>query len=551
MCHLRFKSIKQTLALTAAITLMLTSCKNNIGGNANNTSIKAVQTPLTKKVSEARTMQNYEDLAKLKFDHETGPLDGMTPGTGWSSDAEHIAPMECFSPLQVIRDGSMATMRAEYMSDTRRLSDFLDLSLSLKGGYGMFGTNNSFEYIKSLDANSLALSFTFSEKISRNVTMKYSPIVSKLLNQDGKDVYNDETAGPLFRLFCGDKLVSGYQEGAFVILSMQIVMNDIQQKQTLQAHLGANIGNFADLAAALKLYRAAYNLHGNIKISGFQLGGDPTQLSKALNTSIVSCDFDHIDECKNSMAGLINYVSNSLPNQFNTPSSYTPIGGLKTGWDLAEDLQMKIAPSYININVINARQQLADLATANRNNYSHLSAVINGYPIPLEPNYKARLINSNNIAYNNVLTLQEATDCWGMPNRCVKIKDTITSKLIPQPDKNILMGFPVGCSIYVPSIWNNYPFYAVFYSDKPSNGVTLKAADNTSMFYYPLDGNGSCTDYITGNAHDGGQSSPSVYAYAHVGMYYRLQWRNPKGGVSYYDAQVNLLNLENTNRLLS
>lgn len=544
MSNILLKNFK-AIMISCIIAFTVNACKNNAGISTNS------MHSLNHTRLGPLTLQDYEHLARLKAEHETGPLDGMTPGTGWSSDAQHIAPVECFSPLQVVRDGNMSTFRAEYISDINKLSDFLDLSVALHGGYGQFGTNDSLEFIKELNSDNLAMTFNFSEKISRNVTIKYSPLVSKLLNQDGKDIYNDETENPLFRLFCGDKLVSGYQEGAFIILSMQVIMTDMQQKQLLQSRLGANITSFAELAGAINWNRMIFNLHGAVTIHGLQIGGDPSQLSKALSSSIVSCSLDKIDECQKSMAGLINYANNSLPTQFDKPGAYTPIGGVKTSWDLAEDLQMKLAPSYVNMDVINARQQLINISEANRSNYSHLTAVADGYPIPLDQDYRKRVIDAKNISYYNSLKLQDAPDCWDMPHRCLKLKDNIINSLVSQPDKDLLMNFGLGCSIFVPVIGDNASFSATFFPNRPNSEAILKSPADTSVRYYPLVGHGGCDTRIVGNAHDGGLSQPSVYMIDINQNQAKMTWYNARGDIGHYNPQFYLLPLSDINVRLS
>lgn len=134
------------------------ACDSDIGGNGskdvNNISAShsdaSVPMPAVNKSRAVlyTSMDNYEKAFNLKFASEQGPLDGMVPGTGWSTDAEHIAPNICFNTSQVIRDSTVATIRSDFLLDQEKLTDFLNLNASMKASWLSFGINASMNYIK-------------------------------------------------------------------------------------------------------------------------------------------------------------------------------------------------------------------------------------------------------------------------------------------------------------------------------------------------------------------------------------------------------------------
>jgi len=530
------------------LLLILCSCKN-IGfypdNNAKHHEIQAQKSKIMK-----YNDNSYDDLVRLKFSHETGPLDGITPGVGWSSDSNHIAPMECFSPLQVIRDGNMATVKASYVTDFNSLIDSLGFSADLKLGYSIFGTNDTFKFINSLSSNKLTLSFAFAEKISRNVNIKYSPIITKLFNQDGFDVYNDPTAKPKFRLFCGDRLVSSYQEGAIVILSMQILMQNVEQKNIIQGNIGVNVHSFAELAVAINQLKERYHLNGSVEIVGYQLGGEADKLSQFLNGSIVRCDLNNIDECKNSIVGAIDYVSKSLPFQFSSASSYTPIGGLNTGWDLDDDLDIKLSPSFVTEDVKNIRKQLTEIKKQQDLNYFHLISAKKGYPVPLSDDTSEVLSEYIDTTTDNINALSESVDCWLMPNRCLKVRSDILSVIQDIPNKNFLKEL-FGVKLYVPYIANS-SFTANYYS---SGGIFQSklylGSIDTSLPFHPIDGIGDmlmCDGFyggcnfpnkhitVQGHSTDPGHKGYVNFIYGSDGN--NIRWVNDKGETYFWPAQI-------------
>lgn len=471
--------------------------------------------------------ENYEKAFKHKFGSENGLLDGMVPGTGWSSDAEHIAPNICFNTSQVIHDGAMAMLRSEYLLDYTKLTDFLNVSSSIKGGWGDFGVNATMNYINETNSNNLAVSYNFVEKISRKVNIKYSLSKNKLLNEDGADAY-DDGKNPKFRLFCGDRLISSYSEGAFIIVNTQVVLDDKFQKQQFDANIGGNFAGFTELSAKIGTLSKSYKLQGKVIISAFQLGGDPSQLSRVM-PSTMTCEFDNLAKCNDLYStGLASYLKDYLPAQFTKDSAYTPIGDVQLSPILLDDdYDMTMAPSYITNDVKLARNDLINLANKNRANYQAVSAVLNNYPITLDVNFRNQVVNAQNIAHDNLTKLQAATDCWSAPNRCIKIHDAIKPTIIEQPNKNLITGFQDGAKF--DSNLSYGPFKAYFYPNKANDATLyLQAATDKSGFYYPTSGYGyfGAANMFQGLAFETHQPRESRYLFYISNNAWNIQWQN-------------------------
>ncbi|MDD3267428.1 MAG: hypothetical protein PHC75_09665, partial [Burkholderiales bacterium] len=423
----------------------------------------------------SHSLDKYTQIHQTKFTNNNGLIDGMEPGVGYSSDTEHIAPIACFIPTQVIRDGGVSTLYSELSLNKAELAKFLNLGFNLKGGYAQFSANATLNYIKENNSNNLALSYNFVNMISRKVNIKYPLNLKKILNKEAIDVY-DSGNNPKFRLFCGDRLIDGYTEGAFVITTIQVILGDKIQKQQFEASMGVSVAGFADLAAKIINYKERNILSGKIVISAFQLGGNPTQLSKIMPTSM-SCSFDNINKCEEFYnTGVSDYLKNSFPNQFNKDSSFTPLGNLSfSPISLADDLNIKIASSYVTADIINARENLLQLYSNNLENYHALSDVLNFYPILLDTSFKKKVSDAMLIAEDNLTKLQEGKLCWILPNKCIKRYNEIIDTLSKQDNKYLISDFPPYAYQFSGRL-KNFPlwtFNARFYPSSPTTYVLL------------------------------------------------------------------------------
>lgn len=421
------------------------------------------------------SLDNYVQSYKNKSTYNNGLLDGIEPGVGYSSDAEHIAPMACFKSSKVIRDSSTSILHSELSMDKQELAKSLNLGFNFKGGYAQFSANAALNYIRDNNSNNLAISYNFINMISRKVNIKYSLNPKKILNKDGIEVYK-EGSNPKFRLFCGDRLIDSYTEGAFVITTIQVILSNKIQKRQFEASIGTSISGFSDLSAKVINSKSSGLFDGKVVISAFQLGGDPTQLSKIIPTSM-SCSFNDISKCDEFYnTGISNYLKNSFPSQFNKDDSFTPIGNLSfSPISLVDDLNMQISPSYITSEIEEARKKLLNLYSNNLANYQALSDVFYYYPVTLDSLFKKDVHNALKIAEENLFKLQDAKLCWTSPNNCIKTYHEIVGNLTKQNNRYLIANFSPyayqfdGHLKTLPS----WTFHARFYPSSPTTYILL------------------------------------------------------------------------------
>jgi hypothetical protein len=371
----------------------------------------------------------------------------IQPGIGYSSDMEGIASTICFAPLKVIEGVQQHSEFSWTQSQSvEKITSDLELTAELSGKKGIFSANSTLNYLNSLKENDLSLSVNYYQLISADTIMYYTYDPENILTPEGKKLYNNGN-NPMFRSLCGDTLISSYNIGALLILSLQIDFYDQESKQTFKSKVGASVGDFINASSTISKEMTKYGLRGMIKVRGYQLGGDPSQLGKALRISATQCDVNNIAACQETVIGLAEYASKEFPTQFQKDdtgriwlSPLVQLGGYTKDYSL-NDLKMAMPPTYVIPEVQEARNALISAKESNQYYFDHLDSLISHYVsdpytrATMADSYKDQLIALRNTAQKNLTTIQSgvgdggAIECYNHPDKCVAISKGILSKL--------------------------------------------------------------------------------------------------------------------------
>ncbi len=365
------------------------------------------------------------------------PADGIEPGRGYSSDTEAIAPTTCYNVLSVNRGMQTSQTNFSTAQNTSQIASQFNVATDFGGVYGILGLSGMMSYLDDVSENSYSMSFNYSEKIAQSVNMQYSYNAATILNETGQAIYANGT-NPMFRLFCGDKLVTSYIEGAGLILSMQVNFIDSSSKEIFKSAVGASVFGFGSAGAQIQNIATSYHLQGQLVVQAYQLGGHPEQLSKIFQNSsnIFRCDINNTTACQNAAATMLNYASNDFPTQFNTnggvwSGSLVPTGGYSS----FPVSQLILAPTYVTSEVKNQRASLLQ----EYNYYSYMvdyfTNIDNFFPAVLDATTKSSVQAANSVSKNNVYLLEQAPgydsaiDCWKFPFRCTTVYPALMSQL--------------------------------------------------------------------------------------------------------------------------
>jgi hypothetical protein len=376
--------------------------------------------------------QNHIAMPQLTSSSTT---EGIQPGMGYSSDSQSLAKAICYKTVTVLKSGQSSLLHFNEAIDYNKMLQTFNLDVDIKGGYGLFSTNDMFQYMKTIQDDSLSLSINYYQKVSDNVVMTFSYDPKNILTDVGKNIYQDGK-NPMFRLLCGDYLITSYEEGAVLILSMKILFSSKEEKKNFQTKIGVSVGGFINASASINKAAEEMKLSGRIEISAYQMGGDPTQLSKLLASSVIDCDIKDIKSCQDTAKSLINYVSNIFPTQFSKDekgvwtSSLVPLNSYQKDY-LVSDFGLKLTPSYVTDKVKENRKNLVNFY--NKFNYyiNSLDYIIKKYPVKTERIF-SDYFDSLNYNLNSLITgdgQNRAIDCFTFPFKCPQIYDNIYKQL--------------------------------------------------------------------------------------------------------------------------
>jgi hypothetical protein len=411
---------------------------------------------LTLWVSSKSSLNDYEFLkisffkkefptdSSETFANDISPIEEIQPGMGYSSDTQSLAKAVCYKTETIIRSGQSSILKFEQSTDYQSFLKTFNLEFDIKGGYGIFSTNDFYKFFHSIEEDSYSFSINYFQKVSQNVMMTFSYNPKTILTEVGENIYSSG-ANPMLRLLCGDTLISTYEEGAILILSLRINFNSKEEKEEFTTHVGLNIGSFIDASSTISNVSTKYNLSGRIQVLAFQIGGDPTELSKLLASSVVDCDIKNIKACQDTAKNLINYVSNIFPSQFKKDdhgiwmSPLVPLTLFKKDY-LVSDFGLILAPSYLTKEVQNARTDLVNIKRKLDYYYSNLLKLKQIYPTKLDSPFSDYL----SVLENNFYVLEigdgmgRAIDCFQFPFKCLPIYDELKSKLILNYENDLM-----------------------------------------------------------------------------------------------------------------
>jgi len=400
-----------------------------------------------------------EFLSQVKKGVSGSPLDGLIPGIGYSTDTQSIGKAVCFETDRIIKSGQSSILKFDEALDYQSLLKTFNLELDIKGGYGIFSTNDMFKYFQSIEENSYSLSINYFQKVTDNMIMTYSYDPENILTTIGKNIYKNNQ-NPMFRLLCGDTLINSYEEGAILIISLKISFSSREEKEQFDSKIGISIGSFLDASITISKLSQEYNLNGKVTIIGFQLGGDPSQLSKLMSSSIVECDVKNTQACQETAKNLIDYISKVFPNQFKKDESgiwtspLVPLTTFVKDYKL-EDFGFEITKTYINQDIQDKRKNLIDFYFKNIYYFKNLDFLMKNYPINLSDviTKYIKVLNDN----ISLMTIgnsygYKALDCFQFPFKC----DESYNNLFADLDKDV--------DQQIDQLMSQFTYYSSFYT---------------------------------------------------------------------------------------
>ncbi|XP_043472601.1 uncharacterized protein LOC122505185 [Leptopilina heterotoma] len=364
----------------------------------------------------------------------------IAAGGGYSSDTQQIVAQLCYNATISSTSDQQTYIQLNTALTYSELENKLGISISARGKYGMFSAEAKASYMRSIQDKDYATSLNYFEYATSNVAVQLAGYGTNALTESGKDIYQ-EGKNKFFGLVCGDHYITSYQQGALLTMGLNIRFASSNAKQKFEARISAKFGNIASAAGSIEAIASKYNITGSVIIQAFQMGGEPSQLSKILNKDnegqyyALTCSLLTMTNCISAASGLLDYARDEFTKQFSfqTNTGLTPLGIAFTQYNPIEYIGLS-SDSLVTQEVINIRNELSDKLKENEYYQEKLYPFFNkGYPVDLDTNFQTGLNRILSKSKNNLAVLMDphggAVDCFNYPNLCRIKKSDIDSKL--------------------------------------------------------------------------------------------------------------------------
>eukprot|EP01059_Diplonema_ambulator_P019835 TRINITY_DN334_c0_g1_i1.p1 TRINITY_DN334_c0_g1~~TRINITY_DN334_c0_g1_i1.p1 ORF type:complete len:522 (+),score=197.19 TRINITY_DN334_c0_g1_i1:45-1610(+) len=422
---------------------------------------------------------------------------GSMAGYGYASDTQQVSQQACYSAgVQTVnRETShIALDTALSFSD---LEHGVRRSVDVGAGVGMFSVDAEASYLKAVEDKEYSLSLNYYQYSSASVGVQLNGTGLDGLTAFGAQMYANGT-NPYFRVVCGDAYLTSYEEGALLMLSINVVMSCKEEVESFRTAVSAGLDDIVSATAAVTKITAQMSYSGRVEMSAFQAGGRPESLAQILSKDssqqyyVLTCVFGNMADCQQAANGLLNYATQNFSTQFSfdTGEGLTYLGEGFYTYEPAQYIGLSMPPSLVTPQVTAARQ---DLATAFRENEYYLQSL---YPLTasyaVEWDQTSATFRNITAAYKtvdgNIDTIlgydnpeQGAKGCFDLPDQCVALAQGILAALVPVTP---YLGFLPGIQYVLPvGVRTTDDMLAVFYPNGAGYGAAaLPPAPNEDYF---------------------------------------------------------------------
>ncbi|XP_018008251.1 uncharacterized protein LOC108665956, partial [Hyalella azteca] len=277
-------------------------------------------------------------------------------GAGYSGDSQQIGPQICYNATVSSTSGQQAYVQMNTAISFSDLESQLKISVDISGKFPMFSAEAGASYLRSVQDKDYSLSLNYYEYATNNVGVQLAGYGEAALTEVGKGFYNGGK-NPYFGLLCGDNYITSYQQVALLAMGINIKFSSSVAKQEFEEKAGATFGSIISAAESVK---------NVVMMQAFQVGGDPSQLSKILNKDssgkyyALTCSLTAMEDCVKAAGGLLDYAKESFSTQFSFQNNtgLTPLGIAFSQYASIKYIGLVAPPSLVTQEVIQDRDSL-------------------------------------------------------------------------------------------------------------------------------------------------------------------------------------------------
>ncbi|WGL60150.1 hypothetical protein QEJ31_00845 [Pigmentibacter sp. JX0631] len=336
-----------------------------------------------------------------------------------------------------------------------------------------FSANGEFEY--SSNAQHTENNITFTNIVNFD-NIKFN-LSNPELSQSAYSLINFTTkqVSPIANDVCGNKFVSSITLGAKLAITVKISMNDAIEARNIGGKLDVNMPNFGSIAGYLNSLTSETAKNKSISIYIIQVGGDVSQLARAIPNNALKCSLDTPENraaCLDTLDALIKYQKSVfIPSVVNLKYETNNLHGLATTSTVLSDYRnnsisyteptnksnaiILVSPTPIKLvdsNIKLSRNELANLYKFEKYIYSRtkelLSIRMNDYQKNLIQNIQ------NNAADNMKLYSLAGNSCYRDIENCIASKESAIHNAI-EYDASVLDFKPILPAMNISGFWFN------------------------------------------------------------------------------------------------
>lgn len=326
-------------------------------------------------------------------------------------------------------------------TDYRSLKKEFQTNNKINGIYHIFSGSAEINYLNSVQDTDYALTIHYYQKIQNSVYFTYPSSKSKILTDLGKEIYDDGN-NPNFRFLCGDYLISNYEEGAGLVISIIVNFKSNADKKNFEFKSDASLGPFANIIHSLNRDLDKLHIKARIRITGFQFGGNPEELSKILSGYTSSCDVQKLNDCSNIVNQLVSYTADIFPNQFKKSNEgiwenlFINTGKIQKLYSLSE-VGLTLSDSFVTTELHDARKEITTNYLKLKY-YSKEMLEISKYFRDCAINWSELILKAD----MEIDIFNSAEDMFFSPNRGMEVYNSVkkrsnAEKLLEEIEKNL------------------------------------------------------------------------------------------------------------------
>jgi hypothetical protein len=458
----------------------------------------------------------------------------IAAGAGYSTDSQQTSTELCYNATISQISPNTSTLQLDIAQSFYNMQKDIGMSVSIKGGIGMFSTSDEASYLQSMQDTDYSFSLNYYYYISSDVNLQILGYSHDALTISGNIAYGTNATYPFFGLICGDQYITSYSEGAMLLMGINIQFNSNYEKEQFNLHVGASFGDIFSASGEIEKIANKFSIVGSVAIQATQIGGNPALLADILNKDVngnyyaLTCSLNNMQNCLSAADGMLDYAVDNFTTQvsFENNIGLTPlsVGLMPTPPDPMRYLGLETPPSFVTPEVVESREALAEALLENQYYQQKFYELLYGYPVAWDTtsNLYANVQTLYKLAQSNIETLTNPSEpgagglgCFAYPDQCTIIAQNILNSLnsITSSNLTFLTGLngiqyayqvvDIGAYVYKSgdNQWSGAPSLTNYYGDNrildtdptlPSSfnldalGFNYSAYFTTSVSKYPI-----------------------------------------------------------------